>query len=138
MLVIRTPQEVYRQVDFDARVYGANPQQLVDLCLEQFEVSISRALFADTNGENILKSTSMARAIAALTSLILGIDSASPVSSALSQLYNAARRTVLDSVVRFDRKALSQVRADFHEIRLALLTASAAPVTSERDQRGQT
>lgn len=36
MRYLRDPSEAYRRVDFDARVFGADPRQLVDLCLEQF------------------------------------------------------------------------------------------------------
>lgn len=133
MLALRNPQRAYHQVDFHARVHGANPGQLVDLCLEQVGMSIGRALFADTMGDNVLKSASIARATAALTSLILGIDPASPISGALRQMYQAARHTVLDSVTQFDRRALTNVRTDFNDIRLALLRSSTASAPTAGD-----
>jgi flagellin-specific chaperone FliS len=123
MLALRNPQDAYRQVDFNARVHGASPHQLVDLCLEQLGVAIDRSLAAAAIGDNIVKSSSLARATAALTTLILGIDPTSPVSGALSQLYRSARRTVLDNAVHFDRAALSQIRIDFDDVRSALLAA---------------
>ena len=120
MLLRANPHEAYRRVDFDARVHGASPQQLVDLCLEKLVEALDRALYAHRTGDPMLKSASMARATAALTSLILGIDPTNPLGASLAQLYQAARRGVLDSVTRFDPAALATIRDDFGEIRLAM------------------
>lgn len=123
MLAGRDPIERYRRVDFDARVFGANPRQLVDLCLEQLTSSIDLTLYAQRCGDNRLKSDSMTRALAALTSLMLGIDPASPLSGALSQLYQAARAKVIDCAVNFDAVGLTVIRNDFAEIRSAMQAA---------------
>ncbi len=50
-----------------------------------------------------------------------------PLSSALTLLYGAARREVLDSVVRFDPVALATLRADFSAIRQALRPSGPVP-----------
>ncbi|WP_338466876.1 flagellar protein FliS [Novosphingobium sp. ZN18A2] len=120
MLRRADPSEAYRRVDFDARVNGASPQQLVDLCLEQLTGSIDRAVFADARGDNAMKSAALTRAVAALTALQLGVDSANPASGALLQLYGAARRAVLDSAVAFDPATLNSIRDDFNDIRKAM------------------
>ncbi|MCB2058681.1 MAG: flagellar protein FliS, partial [Novosphingobium sp.] len=66
-----SPQETYRRVDFDARVAGADPRQLVALCYEQLIAALGSAIYAATSGDNALKSASLTRALAALTALQL-------------------------------------------------------------------
>lgn len=116
----RNPREAYRRVDFDARVASAAPQELVLLCLEEFVIALGGALVAHERGDNQLKSSSLTRALAALTALQLGVDNASPVAAALNQLYEAARRTLLDNVLTFDHAAVSVIRQDFIEINRAM------------------
>ena len=123
MLYLRDPSEAYRRVDFDARVSGASPRQLVELCFEQLNGSIDRAIFAHGRGDNSMKSAALTRAVAALTALQLGVDSAVPTGAALLQLYQAARRSVLDCAVRFDPAVLETIRNDFSEIRDAMRLA---------------
>lgn len=123
MLVRRDPSEAYRRVDFDARVRGADSSQLVDLCLEQVAGSLGRAIYAQTHGDNGAKSAALTRAIGALTALELGVDPKHPTAPALLQLYQAARTTVLDSVLRFNAPQLAQIRQDFIEIRQAMIGA---------------
>ena len=120
MLAPRTPSEAYRRVSFDARVASAQPQELVLLCLEEFVMALGSALVAHERGDNQLKSSSMTRALSAVTALLLGIDHTSSIAGALSQLYEAARRTLLDSVLRFDPAAVGVIRQDFIEISRAM------------------
>lgn len=120
MLTARDPSEAYRRVDFDARVSGANPQQLVEMCFEQLTSSLGRAIFAQGRGDNAMKSAALTRAVAALTALQMGVDGSGPTGAALLQLYQSARRAVLDSAVRFDEAVLVSVRGDFAEIREAM------------------
>ena len=123
MLVRRDPGEAYRRVDFDARVTGADARQLVDLCMEQMTGSLGRAIYAEQRGDNAAKSAALTRAVAALTALQMGVDSSNPTGPALIQLYQSARRTVLDSAVRFDAAGIEAIRQDFLEIRQAMLGA---------------
>ncbi|WP_062787677.1 flagellar export chaperone FliS [Novosphingobium capsulatum] len=117
----RDPGEAYRRVDFEARVHGANPRQLVDLCLEQVAGSLGRAIYADKTGDNAAKSAALTRAVSALTALQMGVDSQTPTGPALIQLYQSARRTVLDSALRFDGAKMDTIRKDFLEIRQAMM-----------------
>ena len=126
MLIQRDPCEAYRRVDFDARVKGADARQLVDLCMEQLTGSLGRALFADRARDNAAKSAALTRAVAALTALQLGVDTDNPAGGALMQLYQSARKAVLDSAVRFDGRKIEAIRTDFIEIRQAML--GGAPV----------
>ena len=121
MLLPRDPCEAYRRVDFDARVKGADSRQLVDLCLEQLTGSLSRAIYAEGRGDNAAKSAALTRATAALTALQLGVDGENETGQALIHLYQTARRSVLDSAVRFDARTLAAIRADFLEIRAAMM-----------------
>ena len=123
MLIERDPVEAYRRVDFDARVTVSTPQQLVDLCFEQLIGSLGRAIFAEGRGDNRMKSAALTRAVAALTALQMGVDDSVPTGVALLQLYQSARRAVLDCAVRFDGQVLDDIRRDFTEIRDAMLRA---------------
>lgn len=121
MLALRSPHEAYRKVDFDARVAGADPRQLVALCYEQLISALGTAIFAHNAQDNRLKSQSLTRALSALTALQMGVDAQAGMAPALIQLYEAARRAVLDSVPACDPATLGRVRQDFIDISRALL-----------------
>jgi flagellin-specific chaperone FliS len=121
MQLRRDPGETYRRVDFDARVKGASSLQLVALCLEQAAGSLGRAIYAQDHGDNSAKSAALTRAVAAITALELGVDTTNPVSQPLLQLYQAARRTILDNALRFDARQLETIRTDLLDIREAML-----------------
>ena len=121
MLLRKDPGETYRRVDFDARVKGASSLQLVALCLEQAAGSLGRAIYAQSRGDNAAKSAALTRAVAAITALELGVDTSNPVGQPLLQLYQAARRTILDNALRFDAPQLETIRTDLLDIREAML-----------------
>ena len=116
MQVLRSPQEAYRKVDFDARVAGADPVQLVMLCYEQLASALGTAVHADASGDNSRKSAALTRALSALTALQMGLDREQPIAGALSTLFEGARKTVLGSVLDFDAGALEGLKADVTEI----------------------
>ena len=120
MHALLSPHEAYRRVEFDARVTGAKPAELVLVCYEQFRAALARAQSAAASGDNLIKSQALTRALAALTALQLGIDQRQPLAPALDQFYAAARRTVLDCVLKFDSEALAQVGRDMTDIAAAL------------------
>lgn len=124
MLTQQDPREAYRRVDFDARISSASPGQLVSLCLAQFVVALDRALGAHDRADNAAKSQALTRALSALTALQLGVSSQAGVGQALTHLYEAARRTLLDNVVKFDCSAMAKIRDDFREIASALAAAT--------------
>lgn len=121
MLMPTSPQEAYRRVDFDARVSSAGPAELVHLCYEHLTSALGTAVHADANGDNCLKSRSMTRALTAITALQMGVAGAGDMALALGQLYEGARRTILDSALAFDADAIATLRNDFAEIGQALL-----------------
>jgi flagellin-specific chaperone FliS len=120
MLAIRSPHEAYRRVDFDARVNGADPRQLVGLCYEQLVSSLGSAIFAQERGDNSLKSKALTRALSATTALQLGVSGDDSTAQALRHLYEATRRAVLDSAIQFDAKTLATIRQDFIDISRAM------------------
>jgi flagellar protein FliS len=124
MLAIRSPNEAYRRVDFDARVEGADPRHLVGLCYEQLVSSLGSAIFAQERGDNSLKSQALTRALAAITALQLGVSGEDATAKALRHLYEAARRSILDSAIQFNGERLSTIRADFIEISRAMNVAT--------------
>ena len=126
MLTLRSPHEAYRRVDFDARIEGADPQQLVTLCYEQVTGALGTALYAHGKGDNRLKSQSLTRALSAITALQLGISGEDSVSQALHQLFHAARRSILDSAITFDGEVITTIRQDFIEISGAMESAPLA------------
>ncbi|MBS0481465.1 MAG: flagellar protein FliS [Proteobacteria bacterium] len=116
MHLLRSPQEAYRQVDFDARVAGANSRQLVSLCYEQLHCALGSALWGDEHGDPALKSRALTRALTALTALQMGIDPAATLAPALTQFYRAAHAALLDCVPHFDVDAVIRIRHDFAEV----------------------
>ncbi|WP_156842487.1 flagellar export chaperone FliS [Novosphingobium aquimarinum] len=120
MLAQLSPHEAYRRIDFDARVQGANPAELVHLCYEHLIGALGTAIHASSLGDNTLKSRSLTRALTAITALQLGVSGESGIAGALRQLYDGARREILDAATRFDPGKLETVRRDFEEIGRAL------------------
>lgn len=120
MLMHQSPHEAYRRVDFDARVNGARPEELVHVCYEHLVSALGTAIHAQRNGDNDLKSRSMTRALTAITALQMGVSNGHEMSSALTQFYTSARRTILDSAVAFDSNQIDTMRNDFIEIGQAL------------------
>lgn len=115
-----SPHEAYRRVDFDARVNGAGPAELVHLCFEQLIGALGTAIHAHAIGEIALRSRSMTRALTAITALQMGVSGEDGMAGALNQLYRSARRTVLDSATSFDAARITTLRTDFIEIGAAL------------------
>ena len=75
---------------------------------------------AERLGDNSLKSRSMTRALTAITALQLGVSGEAGVAGALRQLYESARRTILDAAIDFDSRRITVLRDDFAEIGRAL------------------
>lgn len=123
MQSVRSPHEAYRKVDFDARVAGADPRQLVLLCYEQLGTALGGSIHAAAAGDNIRKSASLTRALSAITALQMGLDHNQAVASALGSFLNAARRTVLDCVIEFDAGTLEKLRADIADLSVAFRQA---------------
>ena len=120
MLATRSPQEAYRRVDFDARVSGSGPSEPVHICIEHLVAAVGTALHAAEMQDNGLKSRSLTRALSAVTALQLGVTGEDGMAAALRQVYEGARRTILDSAIRFDSARLVALRNDFVEIGGAL------------------
>jgi flagellin-specific chaperone FliS len=120
MLACRSPQEAYRRVDFDARVSASSPSELVHICIEQFITAVGTAMHAAATNDNGLKSRSITKALSAVTALQLGVTGEDGMAAALRQVYEAARRTILDSAIIFDSAKMKTLRQDFIEIGAAL------------------
>lgn len=126
MLARNNPQDAYRRVDFDARVTGCDPMELVSLCYEHLIAALGSALFAHERGDNLTKSRAITRAMSAVTALQLGVNGSEGVAGALRQFYQAARQAMLDSVLDFNPVQIARVRDDFVEIASAM-TVTARP-----------
>lgn len=116
----RNPGQAYRRIEFDARVAGANPHELVLVCYDQLGEALGRAIRADQRGDNQGKSEALTRALSAIAALQMGIDPGAPLSAALRQFYAGARQTLLGTVLNFDAAALTRLGGDVAEIRHAL------------------
>lgn len=120
LLARQNPQDAYRRVDFDARVSGCDPMELVGLCYEHLIAALGSAMFAHSRGDNAGKSSAVTRGLSAVTALQLGVNGNEGVAAALQTFYRSARNTLLDSVLNFDPVKIGQVRQDFIEIASAL------------------
>lgn len=117
MLVRTDPYDAYQRVEFDARVNGASPAELVQICYDQLVLALSTAILAEERQDVGLKSRSLTRAVTALMALELGIDRQHELAGVLSEFYGAARKTILGCSIEFDRESLSEIRDDFIELR---------------------
>ena len=123
-LALRSPNEAYRRVEFDARVSGSDPRHLTELCYEQLIGSLGSAVFGQERGDNAAKSQALTRALSAVTALQLGVSGEGATPDALRHMYEAARRTILDSALNFDPPKLTGLRQDFIDISRALSSAA--------------
>ena len=121
MLAFTDPHEAYRRSQIDARVEGGtDPADLVRLCLEQAIGGLGLAIIAHERRDPSGRSKALTRALSAVTALDMGVDREAPLAPALLQIYGAARKAILDSVVAFDAEQLTHVRQDFVDIARAL------------------
>lgn len=121
MLAICDPREAYQRVEFDARVKGAAPSELVHVCFDQFILALSTAVLAEERKDARLKSRSLTRALTSIMALQLGIDHNHAMAAVLTQFYGSARKAILASSIEFDAAKLRMIRDDFCEIRGALI-----------------
>lgn len=126
MHALRSPHEAYRRVEFDARVAGADPRQLVLVCYGQLTGALALALHAFRKGDNRLKSEALTRALAAIAALQMGIDPAAPIAPVLTQFYGAARKALLDCVLDFRPDVVEQLHLDFTQIAGSMESAAFA------------
>ena len=134
MLALRNPHEAYRRVDFDARIEGAGPAQLVALCYEQADAALASALFAAARGDNHAKSQAITRALSSITALQIGVRGEEGVADALRQFYGSVRRALLDSALHFDEVTIAAVRRDLADIAKAFGSAAGGrAIASETD-----
>lgn len=121
MLAVTDPREAYRRSEIDARVEGgADPADLVRLCLEQAIGGLGLAIIAHERRDPAARSKALTRALSAVTALDMGVERTAPLAQALLQFYGAARKAILDSVVTFDTGRLATLRQDFVDIAKAL------------------
>jgi len=121
MLAVTDPREAYRRSEIDARVEGgADPADLVRLCLEQAIGGLGLAIIAHERRDPAARSKALTRALSAVTALDMGVERSAPLAQALLQFYGAARKAILDSVVTFDTGRLATLRQDFVDIAKAL------------------
>ena len=120
MLALQDPREAYARVEFDARVAGATPTELVMLCYEQLVAALGTALHAHRAGDNRARSHAITRALTAMTALELGIEGNGSVVGALRTFYGASRKALLDSAPAFDSERIEALRRDFRDIMLAM------------------
>jgi len=123
MLVLCTPAEAYRRVDFDARVAVADASALVALCYEQIISALGSAGFAHENADNHAKSKAITRALAAVTALQIGVTGSDTMADALRQFYQSTRRAMIDNALDFNADQVAGIRRDFTEIAGAIASA---------------
>ncbi len=119
----QTPHEAYRKVEFDARVMGADPAELVHVCYEHLIGALGTSIHAVRLDDNALKSRSLTRALTAVTALQLGVSGNDGIADALHHLYETARRVILECALNYDAEKIAALRDDFTEIHRALRTS---------------
>lgn len=120
MLAQRDPYNAYQRVEFDARVQGASPSELVHICYDQLILALSTALLAHDRADCQLRNQSLTRALTALMALQLGIDQSHEMAGPLTDLYQGASKSILASSLEFDAFGVRAIYEDFREVRAAL------------------
>lgn len=125
MLAISDPRAAYLQSDFDARLKGSRPQDIVLFCLGEVVASLGAVILAEERRDPAARSKALTRGVTALTALEIGVDRDAPIAESLLQFFGSAKSVLLDSVRRIDVEKIETLRADVVEIRNALAMASA-------------
>ena len=120
MLAANQPRDAYRQSNFDARIKGGSPEDIVVYCLDELALTLGMLRQADMRGNRGGRSEAITRGIAILTALEMGVDRETELASSLLHFYEGARRLLLASVAQTDSDAVDTLRADVTEIRDAL------------------
>ena len=126
MLVSTEPRAAYQQSNFDARVNGGTPQDIVVYCLDELALTLGLLRQADMRGNRSSRSDAITRGIAILTALEMGVDRETELAGSLLHFYEGSRRLLLDSVSQTRGDAIETLRADVIEIRDALKQAARA------------
>jgi len=119
MLARTKPSEAYREANFDARLMGSTPENLVLFCIEDFVQTLGALEFAERRGDRAARSRSLTRAITALTALELGVDRDAEMGASLLHFYGAAKTLLLDSIRVIDLGRIAELRQDFRDIATA-------------------
>lgn len=127
MLAANEPRAAYRQSNFDARVNGGTPQDIVIYCLDELALTLGQLLQADMRGNRSGRSDSITRGIAILTALEMGVDRENELAASLLHFYEGSRRLLLASAATTQNEAIEGLRADVIEIRDALTVARSVP-----------
>lgn len=120
MLASSEPRAAYQQANFDARVHGGTPQDIVVYCLDELSLTLGVLLQAELRGNRAGRSQAITRAIAILTALEMGVDRENELAASLLHFYEGSRRLLLGSVAVTQVEAIQTLRADVIEIRDAL------------------
>lgn len=74
----------------------------------------------DERDDNNKKSEGLTRAVSSVTALQLGVSGDASIAGALRHLYEATRKSLLDSVLNFDAGAIRTIRQDYIDILRAM------------------
>lgn len=127
MLAANDPRAAYRQSNFEARVNGGTPQDIVVYCLDELSLTLGQLRQADMRGNRAGRSEAITRGIAILTALEMGIDRENELAGSLLHFYEGSRRLLLSSVGTTQVDAIEGLRSDVIEIRDALALARNLP-----------
>ena len=123
MLACNEPRAAYRQSNFEARVNGGTPQDIVVYCLDELALTLAMLRQADARGNRAGRSEAITRGIAILTALEMGVDRENALAESLLHFYEGSRRLLLNSVATTQVAAIEALRTDVTEIRDALKLA---------------
>ncbi len=124
MLASSEPRAAYQQSNFDARVHGGSPQDIVVYCLDELALTLGMLRQADQRGNRAGRSAAITRAIAILTALEMGVDRENELAASLLHFYEGSRRLLLGSIAITQTEAVATLREDVIEIRDALKMAA--------------
>lgn len=110
------PCDIYRRVELDARVEGADGIGLTRLCLERALSELDRANRAYGRGDRGIVCDALTRAASSVAGLSRGVVDSNPMRGPLLHLYGAAETAIRGCVSNYREDVLERVKTDLRDI----------------------
>lgn len=114
----RSPEFTYRQIDLAGRTASGDPHALVGVLYEELIRSLGAIAVAVAQGNGVIKSEKISRAIAILFALESGLDFnlGGDLAITLAGLYRGARRKIIDASLENTPGPFLEVARNMNEI----------------------
>ncbi len=110
------PQDIYRRIELDARVEGADGIGLTRICLERTLLELARAAAGHRSANTHVVRDALIRAASSVAGLARGIAPDNPMRGPLLHLYGAAEIAIRASLSHYRADTLARIAGDLRDI----------------------